>query len=495
MDTLLQSLAEWKPFTAIVIGDFMLDKSVFGDAQRLSPDAPVPVLKVRRTEHRPGGAGNLCLDLAALKSKVLALGLTGDDEEGAMLRRRLEEGGVDASGLVADGDRPTTVKCSYIGLAQQRHAQKMFRVDHESDLPVSARIARDLMDRFRAALRGADVVCIEDYAKGLCTPEICRDVIALATQAGVPVFVDPAMVPDYSKYRGSTAITPNRSEAELATGLPTDADGGIPANAAVSARLLEQLGCEAVVLTLDRHGAMLHRRDSSPESVPTRARAVYDVTGAGDMMLAGLAAGRANGMSWTDAVRFANAAAGLEVEIFGVEPIPLERIHRDLLRELSPVAGKVRPLEVLVEEVATRRRGGQSIVVTNGCFDVLHSGHVHLIEQAAKLGDFLIVAINDDASVKRLKGEGRPVNSIEQRARVIGALEGVGAVVVFPEDTADRVLGALRPDVLVKGGDYPPEGIIERPLVEGYGGRVELVPPIEGVSTTRTIAKMKGSAS
>ncbi len=492
MDTLLGHLARWKPFTAIVVGDFMLDQMLYGDAERLAADAPVPILRVRRAENRAGGAANLCLDLAAMKGRVLAFGVVGDDGDATQLKRELETQGVDVSGIVTDADRPTTVKRYMVGLASQRHPQKMFRVDHESREPLGEEVVEEMLARFEAALAGADVVCIEDYNKGVCSEALCQGVIKLAKKAGKPVLVDPAMLPSYAKYTGSTAITPNRNEAEIATSMPTAPDADTRVNGQVSARLLEQLACEAVVLTLDRHGALLHRRGSEPIGVPTVAREVYDVTGAGDMMLAGLAAAKANGMGWLDAVRFANAAAGLEVEVFGVMPIPLERIHHSLMMQHSGSAGKVRDAEQLRVEAAARRQQGQRIVFTNGCFDVVHSGHVKLIEEASRLGDFLVVAINADASVSRLKGPGRPVNNQDDRARVLGAFESVGAVVVFEEDTPERLLEMLRPDVLVKGGDYSREGVVGGDFVESYGGRVVLIAPVEGVSTTKTIEKMGG---
>jgi len=493
MDALLHHLSDWKPFRAVVVGDFMLDELVYGNAQELSRDAPVPKLQVLRVEHQPGSAANVSLCLAALGGRVETLGVVGDDEPGVRLRRHLADAGVGEDGLVIDRDRPTTVKRSLIGLAQQRHPQKMFRVDFESTAPISSRLVDELLARFVELLREADVVCIQDHARGVCTPTLCREVIARARAASKPVFVDPALGADFSVYRGATAITPNRNEAEAATGCPTDPDGSVGRNGAVSASLLEALDLEAVVLTLDRHGALLHRRDCEPEPITTRARSVYDVSGAGDVILAALAAARANAIEWSDAVRFANAAAGLEVEAFGVEPIPLERVQRELIRERSPATGKLRSLEDLATEVAGRHRRGETVVLTNGCFDVIHSGHVRVIEEAARFGDFLIVAVNDDASVSRLKGPDRPINPLPERLRVLAALEGVGAVVPFSEDTAAHVIETLHPDVMVKGGDYAPDTLPESETIERLGGRIEIVPIVEGRSSSETIRRIRSS--
>ncbi|MEX2217799.1 MAG: D-glycero-beta-D-manno-heptose 1-phosphate adenylyltransferase [Phycisphaerales bacterium] len=491
MDTLLQHLADWKPFTALVVGDFMLDQHWYGDAERLSADAPVPVLHVRRQEDRPGGAANVCLDLVAMKGRIRAVGVTGPDAEGALLRRLLGGEGVDEASLVADAARPTTVKRSLIGLAQARHPQKMFRVDFESCEPLASGVETALLSAFAGQLRGADVVCLEDYGKGVCTERVCQEVIRMAREASVPVLVDPARLHDYSKYRGATAITPNRTEAETATGLKTDGAAEVAHNGALARRLMEELDLEAVVLTLDRHGALLMERGRDPVAVPTVAREIYDVTGAGDMMLAALAAARANGIAWEDAVRFANAAAGLEVEVFGVVPMPLEKIHHELLERAGRLRGKVRTLEQVLVQLGACRREGRKVVFTNGCFDILHAGHVDLLEKAAALGHFLVVGLNDDASVRKLKGDGRPVNSEEDRARVLSAVGGVGAVVLFGEETPVRLIEAIRPDVLVKGADYRREQVVGGAFVESYGGRVALIDLVEGKSTTGTIERMR----
>ncbi|MCG3123617.1 MAG: Bifunctional protein HldE [Phycisphaerales bacterium] len=494
MDRLLEHLASWKPFRALVVGDFMLDQLLYGDADRLSADAPVPILLVREQQHRPGGAANLCLDLAELGGQVRAFGVRGNDDHGRVLVRELQARNIETTGLVVDTDpaRPTTVKQNLIGRAQARHPQKMFRVDFESREPVGAATAARLLGAFELALADADVVCIEDYGKGVCTAELCQGVIDRARRAGKPVMVDPARLDDYSRYRGATVITPNRTEAEFATGLPTCGDATVEKNGAVAQRLLDQLELEAAVLTLDRHGALLLERGKGPVTVPTIARRVYDVTGAGDMFLAGLAAARANGCSWADATRFANAAAGLEVEIFGVEPIPLEKIHHSLLQMSAAEHGKLRTLDQVMVEVAAARRAGKKVVFTNGCFDVLHAGHVTLLDHAASEGDVLVVGLNDDASVRRLKGPDRPVNHQEDRARVLGALGCVSAVVLFGEDTPMKLIEAIRPDVLVKGGDYTKDRVVGAKFVERHGGRVVVTGLVEGRSTTGTIRKMRG---
>jgi len=488
MDPLLDALGRWQPFEAIVLGDFMLDQQVYGDAERLSADAPVPVLRVRRQESMPGGAGNLAEDLVALGGRVLALGVCGQDAEGGELRDALSRAGVDAGGIVVDDARPTTVKRNLIGLAQHRHPQKMFRVDMESRQPLDVSARDRLLRALEGRLADADVLCLEDYDKGVCDAEVCRRAIEAAGRHGVPVLVDPALRADFSRYAGCTAITPNRSEAEHATGGPRRDD---PASRDALAReLADQLACEAVVLTLDRDGALLLERGRAPLAVPTVARDVYDVTGAGDMMLAGLAAARANGLSWEHAVRLANAAAGLEVQVFGVRPIPLDEVHRELLRQAGRIPSKLRTTDELLADVARLRRRGGRVVLTNGCFDVLHAGHVALLERAAAQGDYLVVALNTDRSVRALKGEGRPVHTEQDRARVLCAIEVVDAVVLFDEDTPAALIERVLPDVLVKGADYRGRAIAGREAVEAGGGRVELVELLPGRSSSAAIGAL-----
>ncbi len=494
MDALLSHLNDWKPFTALVVGDFMLDQLVYGNAERLSADAPVPILQVQHQESNPGGAANLCADLVAMKGRVIACGVIGHDADGSALSIAITEQGIETTALVTDPTRPTTVKRNFIGLAQARHPQKMFRVDIESREPIGETIQRDLLVHIDRAIDEVDVVCIEDYGKGVCTEALCQAVIDRSRRANKPVLVDPANMADYARYRGATAITPNRSEAEKATGLQTDDLGDGEHNAQLSQQLLEALDLDAVVLTLDRHGALLLESGGGvPSLIPTVAREVYDVTGAGDMMLAALAAARANGVPWADAVRFANAAAGLEVEVFGARPIPLERIHHALLEATVSQTGGLRSLDEVMVQVRAVRADGGTVAFTNGCFDVIHAGHISLLERSAAHADLLIVGLNSDASVRRLKGEERPVNTELDRGRVLSSISGVGAVVLFDEDTPLRLIEVIRPDVLIKGADYAEHEVVGADLVKSHGGRVQLIDLVEGKSTTGTIERMRNA--
>ncbi|MBI1368920.1 MAG: D-glycero-beta-D-manno-heptose 1-phosphate adenylyltransferase [Planctomycetes bacterium] len=497
MKHLVEFIDRWQTRRVIVVGDFMLDQYVYGNAERLSPDAPVPVLRVDREEHMPGGASNVCMDLAALKCHVTCIGVTGADATGDLLRAKLREAKCDSTFLVADASRRTTVKRSYIGLAQHRHPQKMFRVDTEDNGHLDSATIDKLLAHVAAALKDADVLCIEDYNKGVLGEGVSQRVIELAKKAGVPVLVDPAAIEDYSRYRGATAITPNRTEAEKATGKTAGDDAAVHA---MAVKLLDDLALDAVVLTLDRHGALLLERGGEPTAVPTEARNVYDVSGAGDMVLAMLAGARANGANWLDAVKLANVAAGLEVEKFGVVPIPLEEVHLALLLRDHHQMGKVRTADQLEAELKAWRQQGRKIAFTNGCFDILHAGHVRVLQGARAMGDLLVLAVNTDVSIRAQKGPQRPIVNEDERVQLLAALECVDYIVLFGDgkggegDTPIPLIKRLQPDVLVKGGTYSHDQVVGWEIVESYGGKVATVPPVEGLSTTNIVERIRGKA-
>ncbi|MCC7145600.1 MAG: D-glycero-beta-D-manno-heptose 1-phosphate adenylyltransferase [Phycisphaeraceae bacterium] len=490
-DELMSILDRWRPRKIVVVGDFMLDRYIYGNAQRLSPDAPVPVLAVEQQKTQPGGAANVCLDLLALRCQVSCLGVVGRDDTGRQLRRSLAQAGCQVTGLLAcDDERPTTVKHNFVGLAQHRHPQKMFRVDEESRLPIPAATTARLLAAARKLLRGAAVLCLEDYDKGVLTPALCQALIRLARQRRIPVLVDPAAISDYRKYRGSSCITPNRIEAALATATPHAATTRPDILNRVARTLLTDLRLQSVVLTLDKQGALLLERGHAPLLVPTEARAVYDVTGAGDMVLAMLAGALANGADWPAAVQLANAAAGLEVEKFGTVPIPLGEVMLAVLRQKHGTLGKIRALDQLLPELEAHRAQGKKIVFTNGCFDMLHAGHVSLLRQARQAGDLLVVAVNSDRSIRKLKGPDRPVNRQDDRLLVLSELQSIDYLVVFDQDTPIKLIQAVRPHVLVKGADYSKDKVVGGNWVEKHGGKIVLVRVVKGRSTTNIIRKI-----
>ncbi|MEX0886370.1 MAG: D-glycero-beta-D-manno-heptose 1-phosphate adenylyltransferase [Phycisphaeraceae bacterium] len=503
---LIGLLDGWRRRRIVVAGDFMLDRHAYGNAERLSPDAPVPVLSIQRQTDEAGGAANVCQNLLALRCDVAALGVVGRDEPGERLRASLVASGCDTTGLIVVDDRPTTVKQSFVGLAQHRHPQKMFRVDYERKAPLEDGAAGELLAKAEGLLADAEILCLEDYDKGVLDERVCQSLIAMAREQGVEVLVDPAACRDYSRYRGAACLTPNRTEAELATGRgDVSADGGgagtggsggggaiYEGAAAMARQLLDELGLGTIVLTLDRHGALLLEAGGEPTPVPTQARSVYDVTGAGDIVLATLAAARANGAGWPEAVALANTAAGLEVERFGCVPVELDELLLALLRENE--AGKLRSVDHLLPELAALRKAGKRIAFTNGCFDILHAGHVQFLRQARREADLLVVGINTDESITRLKGAGRPVNRASDRVMVLSELESVDYIILFEHDTPIELIAAIEPDVLVKGADYTREQVVGHEIVEARGGAVVLVPLVEGRSTTSIIERI-GSGS
>jgi D-beta-D-heptose 7-phosphate kinase/D-beta-D-heptose 1-phosphate adenosyltransferase len=493
MSTLLQQLRSYGPFTAMVVGDYMLDQHVYGAAERLSPDAPVPVLLATKFEDRPGGASNVSLCLRGLKGTVICCGVVGADAEGQTLRRKLVEIGCDVDGLMIDPTRPTTLKRSLIGLAQHRHPQKMFRVDIETREPLPADVRAALLDLIRTRIDQVDIVVLEDYNKGVCDTELCRTLIALCRASGKELLVDPAAIEDYSKYLGATCVTPNRSEAELVTGLDTPLHASDLHNTDMATRLLIDLNLDAVVLTLDRHGALLEERGMKPVHVPTVAREVYDVTGAGDMVLAALAGARANGISWLESVKFANIAAGLEVQVFGAQAVPFAKVQREALAQARGLDGKIRDLEDLLVELAVHREAGRRIVLTNGNFDVIHAGHVAYLREARASGDVLVVGVNSDEQVRIQKGPGRPVYAIDQRLEILSELQCIDYLVVFEEPTADDLLRRIQPDLYVKGGDYKFDDINEAQTLKNLGIELRVLAHRPGLGSRFVIEKLRSA--
>ncbi len=472
----------------LVVGDLILDRYVWGNAERISQEAPVILLREDRREIRPGGAANVANMLRGLEAEVTLAGVVGDDADADEILQALTSVGVDCSAVLKDPSRPTTVKQRLIGRAQNRHPHQMMRIDRESRDPVTGPVAERLCELLAAQVPQHQAVLVSDYAKGVCTPAVLELVIEQARRVGVPVIVDPASKADYRRYRGATAVTPNRLETQLATGV----DVRSPEDAFTAGRMLCELAeLDHVFVTLDRDGIALVTASGRAELFPTRPRQVYDITGAGDMVLATIGLGEAEGVDPALLARLANVAGGLEVEQIGVVPISREQILTDLLVGSHRTDEKICDLEVLVRRVEARRRLGHRIVFTNGCFDLLHLGHVTYLQQAAREGDCLVVAVNSDRSVRELKGPDRPLFDQQTRAAMLAALEAVDFVVVFDEPTPHRLLERLKPDVLVKGGTYSREQIVGREVVEAYGGRVKPLGCVPGVSTTQIVERIR----
>jgi D-beta-D-heptose 7-phosphate kinase/D-beta-D-heptose 1-phosphate adenosyltransferase len=473
----------------LVLGDLMLDRYVWGDAERISQEAPVILLHADKREERLGGASSVATMLRALGARVSMVGLVGADPDGARIRQTLTDLGIDHEGVVIDSERPSTVKERYIGRAQHRHSQQMLRVDYETRQPVSGPIEAELSHGVEQHLRKADIVLISDYDKGVCTPGLLQTTIAAARARGLRTLADPIRHADYTKYHGVSAMTPNRYEAGLATGRTLQ---GTHQVIDAATQLQAQLDLEASIITLDKDGMAMVHSDGRRKLFPTRPRQVYDITGAGDMVMSVLAMALAAGADYEPAIRLANVAGGLEVEKIGVATVTRDEILRDLLHEGggTGTGQKLLPLDLLTLELESRRKLGQRIVFTNGCFDVLHAGHVQYLQEARQQGDVLVVALNSDASVRGLKGPTRPVHPEGDRAAVLSALQAVDYVTVFDAPTPLEIIRAVRPAVLVKGADYRVDEVVGGDLVKSYGGRVYLAPLKEGLSSSNVLRKL-----
>ncbi|WP_395696605.1 D-glycero-beta-D-manno-heptose-7-phosphate kinase [Methylocella sp.] len=466
-----------------VIGDLILDCYLHGDVSRISPEAPVPIVRSLNERVVAGGAANVVANLATLGATVDVVGLTGLDQARDDLVRCLEShGSVDLSGMIAVADRPTTRKLRVLGAHQQ-----IVRVDHEDTTPHDPAVEDALIAAAAAAAARADVVVLSDYGKGALSLRALREIIDACAGTGRKVLVDPKRL-DFSAYRGATILTPNRKEMTAATRLPCESDAQ-----ALNAALVAQEASEAnILLTRSEKGMSYFPLSGPPIHMATVAQDVFDVSGAGDTVIATLAAALASGLSMQDSMKLANHAAGVVVAKVGTACVTPEELSASLASEFaSPVVNDGR--HVTLEEAVAQRwawaKEKLTVGVANGCFDLLHPGHISLIKQAAATCDRLIMALNSDASVRRLKGPTRPIQDEESRAAVMGALKGVSAVVLFDEDTPYELIKALQPDVLVKGADYSEDQVVGGDIVRARGGRVVLAGLSPGQSTTKLVKK------
>lgn len=458
----------------LVVGDVMLDRYWHGPTQRISPEAPVPVVKVEQIEDRPGGAGNVALNIAALGAPAWLVGVTGADEAADTLRTRLEAAGVYCD-FQAQADQPTITKLRVMS----RH-QQLLRMDFEEPFVTDGEA---MLNTVAGLLDQVKVMILSDYGKGALVNH--QALIALARARGIPVLADPKGS-DFGKYRGATLITPNLSEFEAVVGHCASEQELVDKGLA----LIDDLQLEALLVTRSEHGMTLLRKGEPALHLPARAREVFDVTGAGDTVISTLAAALAAGEGYPQAVGLANLAAGIVVGKLGTATVSAPELRRGVQREQGSERG-VLSVEQLLLAIEDARAHGERIVFTNGCFDIIHAGHVGYLEEARSLGDRLIVAINDDASVTRLKGPGRPINSVERRMTVLAGLGAVDWVVNFAEDTPEALLEQIKPDVLVKGGDYSVEQVVGAPIVQAYGGEVKVLNFVESCSTTAIVERIR----
>jgi len=469
----------------LAVGDLMLDRFVYGTVDRISPEAPVPVLRIDHETVMLGGVGNVARNLRAQAASVCLVAVLGRDAAARDIKALLRDEVEIESHLIEDDDRPTTIKTRYIAGGQQ-----LMRADRERTGEIETGLAEDLVDRADADLGVARAVILSDYGKGVLTNEVVAQLIARAAAKGVPVLVDPKGA-DYGRYSGADLVTPNRRELSEATGMPAGSDAEV---IAAARQLIRTSGIKAVLVTRSQDGMTLVQGEAADAPVlhlPATAREVFDVSGAGDTVVATIAAGLAAGIGLDDSCRLANAAAGVVVAKVGTATATSEElVHALHARDLVDGEAKTATLETALDQVAHWRAQGLKVGFTNGCFDLLHPGHVSLLKQAGQRCDKLIVGLNSDASVARLKGPERPVQNEASRAVVLGSLASVDMVVVFGEDTPLTLIEAIKPDLLVKGADYTVETVVGSDIVRSYGGSVYLARLEDGFSTTATIAKL-----
>lgn len=481
----VDSALDFAGVCVLVLGDLMLDCWVHGQVERISPEAPIPVLRIDDAKQRwtLGAAANVALNVAALGARAILVGATGNDAAARQMAAlatgtpRLE------TTLIADPARPTTVKTRYIANGQQ-----LLRADQESAAPLGELAAAQLLDAFRTRLQEADVVVFSDYAKGVLSDAVLKGAIAAARVAGVPVVVDPKRA-DFTWYRGVTVLKPNRLEIRRATGIDCRDDASTEAAGRIA---LAQAEAQAILVTRGEHGLSVIPADGAALHLPTQARRVFDVSGAGDTVAAVFAAALARGQNLAEAARLANLAAGIVVAKPGTATVSRAELQEALhLGKLLATDRKIVDLTQAQARIAEWRAQGLKLGFTNGCFDLIHPGHVALLEFARATCDRLVVGLNTDGSIARLKGPDRPIQKETARATVMASIGAVDLVVLFGEETPMRLIEALRPDVLIKGADYTVEQVVGAELVQSYGGRVALVPLEPGQSTTGTIARIK----
>jgi D-beta-D-heptose 7-phosphate kinase/D-beta-D-heptose 1-phosphate adenosyltransferase len=478
VETLFAHCAEIR---CLVIGDLMLDEYLWGRAERISPEAPVQIVDVIREELRLGGAGNVVHNLAALGAQVSVCSVVGDDQNGRELLGQFSHHQIDIQAVFQDPDRRTSRKTRVVAANQQ-----IVRIDRESREVLSAVVELQLSGWITAHAGEYNVIVLSDYNKGVLTPAIIAAAISAAAVAGIPVLVDPKGT-DYSRYAGATLLTPNRKEAEAASGV-TITDSATLAEAA--GVIMNATGLQYLLITRSEEGMSLFSKEGEIVHIPTVAREVFDVSGAGDTVLAAVALGIASGFSMAEAARLANVAAGIAVGKLGTSIVTPQEIIDAVSHDHKDSHAKIKSLEALSPLIEAEKKRGKRVVFTNGCFDLLHAGHVKYLQKARNLGDLLVLGLNSDASVRRLKGPRRPLIDQDERSHLLAALDCVDYVTVFEEDTPLELIAALKPFILAKGGDYSLDGVVGREIVESYGGRVELITFVDGKSTTNIIEKI-----
>jgi len=465
----------------IVVGDVMLDVYLWGDVERISPEAPVPVVRIREKTRTMGGAGNVMLNLTGLKCPTTLIGVRGGDVSGQELSETFARKGI-RDDLIVSANVPTTTKTRIIGQGQQ-----LVRLDEEDPSEISPELQQQVLDRLDTLLPDAGAVIISDYGKGMFKGTLAQDIIRRCRPLDIPVFVDPKGN-DWERYRGAACITPNLNEFHIAAPFDKSDQRQLEQRARC---MIDELALSNLMVTRGPQGMSLFIEDSNPIHIPAEAREVFDVSGAGDTVISVLAAGVAAGLTVAEAAELANTAAGIVVGKIGTQPISCAELKTAVKGRKLNLSGKFCDLAEATRIITGWKEEGKRVVFTNGCFDILHIGHIKILHAAAEEGDKLVVGLNSDASVKRLKGDCRPVMPEEDRAALLASIRCVDMVVIFEQDTPIELITAFEPDVIVKGGDYTPETVVGNDIVVRRGGKTVIIPLVDGMSTTHVIQCMK----
>lgn len=471
----------FKSKNVLVIGDLILDKYISGTSRRISPEAPVPVISHGEIRYHLGGAANVVKNIISLGAKAHLIGTAGKDSNGMTMQKLLGKTGISSAGIIKDSDKPTTLKTRIISDNQQ-----LLRIDEESTCEISSRIENQLLNTIKRFIRTyrPDGIIISDYNKGTVTNKICRETIKMARKSDTFIAVDPKGK-DFIKYKGASVITPNRKEAEAAYGRTVPDEKTV---IKALKKLKNDTEAEGILITKGKQGVSFIKGNKI-FNVPTAERDVYDVTGAGDTFISTFTLSALCSHSWTVAAKIANAAASIAVSHLGTVSLAQDQLLREL--DKTSVSQKIKDIKDLIPVLAERKKQGEKIAFTNGCFDILHTGHLKLLKESRKCGDLLIVALNSDRSVRKLKGKHRPIVSESDRATMISSFDFVDYVVIFDENTPLKTIRKLKPDVIIKGGDYRKEQVVGKSFVESYGGKIKIVPLEQSISTSYLVDRIK----
>ena len=477
-------ISKFEECKILVVGDLMIDEYLWGSVERISPEAPVQVVSVENQEYTPGGSGNVVNNLVALGAKVFAVGVIGTGREGKLLLQKLKKNGVDTKGIIQEEERHTTRKTRIIAANQH-----VLRIDRETKKEITNSTFQAIAEFTGKIMPEVDIVLISDYGKGLVTKAMLSGLVALAKKHKKITIADPKGL-DFKKYSGVSIITPNKKEAALAMGVEIFNESSLYRT---GEKILESIEIDRLLITCGKEGMVLFERNKKPYRISAVARQVYDVSGAGDTVLSVLGLTIASGLSFKEGIEIANTAAGIVVGKVGTATVSKKEILDALQPAYNGMPGKYKLLTEIEDLIQDLKKKNKKIVLTNGCFDLLHAGHIMFFSASRKAGDVLIVALDDDDSVKRLKGEGRPVISARERVRIISALDVVDYVVVFSTGQLDKLIEIIKPDVLTKGSNYTSQEVYGYKRVKKFGGRVELIPVSDNISSTSIINNIKKS--